>query len=316
MTEPPTELIPRKGWRSPWWKKPLTWSVLLTAGFLVYELTADPILGVVLVCSKFGWQDFLLAYRLWRIDPNRPRMLAMSSIYLASGLTKTGLAAGAIFCGASFICGIDAIFWGPQPGQAPWQGAQFGQGLLGRIASALVTSVVVFLLAAVATGSGFWHANRFAIKVWLGPPIVRRAPQGSAWPQEYPTTNAAWMLLRLGLIPLWLGILEWFVAVLAIFNGQLPLPCFIGLGVAPVPIAVVLSTVCYRAQRRGAIATTPAECWGTDLVGAIMCMKVSLAERSQWLASVPREHWRSKELEGVSLQTAGRASNAVRTPGP
>jgi hypothetical protein len=314
MREPPLEPITPKGSPSRWWKQPLVWSVLLSAGIIVYELTADPVLGVILVCSKFGWQDFLIAYRLWRVDPNRGRMRTMSSMHLASGFTRIGVAAAVIFYGASSICVVNGIFApvGPVP---PWQGAQFGQGLAGRVASALLTGVVVFLLAAVATGYSFWHAQRSAIKVWLGPPFVPRAPRNPAL-GPYPATNFAPLMLRINLVPFWLLMFEWTVLVLAVFvQVQLSPLAFVGIAIAPVPVAVTISAICYRAQRRGVLATTPAECWGTDVIGTIMCMKVPLAERTRWLASIPRKHWRSDELQSVNMLTAGRASNVSRTIG-
>jgi hypothetical protein len=45
------------------WHTPLTWSALAALGLLVYELTAQPALGVSVLCLKFGWNDWRTA--LW-----------------------------------------------------------------------------------------------------------------------------------------------------------------------------------------------------------------------------------------------------------
>ena len=68
------------------WRSSLTWSALITIGILIYELTTQPILGVIVVCSKFGWNDFLIAYLLPRVDPNRPRSRTVFWFYVAAGL--------------------------------------------------------------------------------------------------------------------------------------------------------------------------------------------------------------------------------------
>jgi hypothetical protein len=315
MTEPPPELDVPGCPRGPWWKQPLAWSLLLSAGLVVYELTAEPVLGVVLVCSKVGWTDLRLAYRLWRVDPNRPRAVTMSSLYVAYGLTKIGIMAAVIFYGAGFICGVNGVLQAPQPGGLA--AANFGQGILGSITSSLVTCVAVFALAAVATGWGFWHANRFSIRVWLGPYFIHRVPFGPAKGRLQPSTNCARMLIRLGLAPIWLIAYEWFISVVAILNRQLSLSAVVALMLVPAPIALAVSAVCYRAELRKLTATKPVECWGTDLVGAIMCMKVGTAEKSRWLAFIPREYWRTEELACMNLRpmNAGRQGEAP-TPLP
>jgi hypothetical protein len=291
MTEALPEASARQGTRGRWWEQPLAWSVLLSVAFIAYELTAEPVLGVVLVCSKFGWQDCLIAYRLWRVDPNRSRRRTMSWMYVAYGLTKIAIAAGIILLGAVSICARNVVL-----------GQQLGQGLVGRVASACVTCVLVLLLGVVATGLGFWCANRFSVKVWLGTYYVRQI-SASPWQLRlHHYTNGARGLLELYMQPTWLVAPGYIIAMLPLVNPQMPISTIVGLMLVLALIAAPVIVICYRAERRKLIATNPVECWGTDLVGAIMCMSVGTAEKSRWLAAIPPDSWRTDELASTYLR--------------
>src|ERR1700756_1259265 len=82
-------------------KKGLLWSVMLLLGFLLYEWTAQPALGIVVVCSKIGWKDFRTGFWLLQTDPRRSRGWANGCLYLASGTWNTlllGLALIPLLC--------------------------------------------------------------------------------------------------------------------------------------------------------------------------------------------------------------------------
>src|SRR5262245_64316596 len=75
------------------WQGPFTWTGLLAVGWVLYELTAQPALGVSAICIKFGWEDFRTALWLQRRDPHRLRGRACLWLYIANGLLKmTGVA--------------------------------------------------------------------------------------------------------------------------------------------------------------------------------------------------------------------------------
>ena len=70
-----------------------SWLALVLIGCVIYELTQSPALGSVLVCLKFGWDDFLTARWLWRRDADRWRRASLFWLYLAWGLWKTAIVA-------------------------------------------------------------------------------------------------------------------------------------------------------------------------------------------------------------------------------
>ena len=75
------------------WRQAITWTGLLTAGYVLYEVTKQPAVGTAAVCLKFGWQDFRTARWLWRADPRRARGRACWWLYVGWGLMKVGLVA-------------------------------------------------------------------------------------------------------------------------------------------------------------------------------------------------------------------------------
>src|SRR5947209_18895965 len=68
------------------WHGPFTWTGLLAVGWVLYELTAQPAVGAVAVCLKFGWEDFRTALWLRRRDPDRRRGRACFWLYAGNGL--------------------------------------------------------------------------------------------------------------------------------------------------------------------------------------------------------------------------------------
>src|SRR5258708_4158177 len=90
----PAESTPRR------WPSWLSWSLLLTVAVIVYELTAQTMLSVVVACSKFGWNDFLTARWLRRVDPDAARGRTLAWLHIAFGLWKI---TGAAFLGAIII---------------------------------------------------------------------------------------------------------------------------------------------------------------------------------------------------------------------
>jgi hypothetical protein len=75
-----------------------------------------------------------------------------------------------------------------------------------------------------------------------------------------------------------------------------------------IPVFAVLAASCvatvvgfrqYDTIASRFLAATPQECWGSDLVGTIMALNVSEADKAELLGQIPRAYWASKELGGL-----------------
>ena len=77
-------------------------------GFVVFELTADPILGLVVACLKFGASDAVTAAWVVRHDPIKTRGRACLWFLIARALAKIALAA--LAAGFGCIFGVAILF--------------------------------------------------------------------------------------------------------------------------------------------------------------------------------------------------------------
>src|SRR5690348_799120 len=73
------------------WRFPLSWTVLILLGWLLYECTAQPALAAAVACAKFGWADVRAAFWLRRVDPDRRRGATCFWCYLTFGLWKVAV---------------------------------------------------------------------------------------------------------------------------------------------------------------------------------------------------------------------------------
>ena len=71
------------------WRR-LEWVLLPGIALLIFELTADPALAVVVAGLKFGWDDLLTAGWLRRSDPVRTRGRAYSWFLASWGFLRIG----------------------------------------------------------------------------------------------------------------------------------------------------------------------------------------------------------------------------------
>jgi hypothetical protein len=160
------------------WRRAITWTGLLTAGYVLYEVTNQPAVGTAAVCLKFGWQDFRTARWLWQTDPCRPRGRACWWLYVGWGLMKVGLVAlgtnAAVVIGMAFIVGRPGVQFG-----GPWL-----DRLLWSLAGGALTALAALLLSAVATIRAVRLAVRHQGTLWLNS-SVDSARRRRAWP---PTT--------------------------------------------------------------------------------------------------------------------------------
>lgn len=158
------------------WTEQVSWGAMLSAGWLIYELTARPSFAIVIVCAKFGWNDFLTAHWLLRTDPHRGRGRTCFWFYVASGLWKITVA-------AFVITGGILILWALLNGNPP-------RGLL----DAGLTAAVGILLLAVVPLIGVLNARAYNVKVWVDSSIhyFRR---NNHWPPQASGFNSAMGLL-------------------------------------------------------------------------------------------------------------------------
>src|SRR5437867_4304931 len=139
------------------WSGSITWCALIIIGLVIYEFTTQPILGVIVVCSKFGWNDFLLAYLVKRVDTSRGRAQAVPWFCLAFGLLKVVNASLFLAMGLTFMLG------------APFGPAGF-QAILLRWISAWAVAGIGYLLITTVILGGAYYARQSQIKVWLTSP--------------------------------------------------------------------------------------------------------------------------------------------------
>ena len=228
------------------WEVPVTWTGLILVGWLLYELTAQPALGVVGVCLKFGWEDFRTAWWLWRRDPQRQRGRACFWLYVANGLWKAAVVAFVMGFAVGTVA--DQI---PGPRRAPQ---------LPEVVGAIVlTTVSGFALAGLAALRAIWLARRWGLRLWLHS-AVHRACWRDAWPPDRVqsgSSNRLGCLLFTGVL---LALILLIVAVtLACLGGRGELLIGLACGALGVSSLVLFFRAC---SLSGPWAESAADCWG------------------------------------------------------
>ncbi|OAI45879.1 hypothetical protein AYO44_02470 [Planctomycetaceae bacterium SCGC AG-212-F19] len=162
------------------WPSLLTFPVLLLIGWVLYELTAQPALGVAAVCVKFGWDDFRTAWWLRGSDPSRPRGRAFFSLFIASGLWKMAITASLMIFGyiALHLAGLAG-----------------GKQLAPHIVGTVLTAFFGIALAAGCVALAIFQAWRCDVRLWLHP-AMHAARRKNRWPPQLPahTANGAGLL--------------------------------------------------------------------------------------------------------------------------
>jgi hypothetical protein len=251
------------------WKAWVTWSTLLVIGLLIYELTTQPVLGVIVVCSKFAWNDFLLAFLLRRVDPNRPRGRTVSWFCLAFGLLKVVYAS--VFLAVALF-----LMLGAPIGPAGFQ------GILLRWISAWGVALFGYLLITAVVFTGAVYCKQSQLKVWLTSPFPIWHARTRVKGQRPKLENLVDLLLMAGLFPVFLGCFS-----LLPLLGELIEPQPQGNIVFVIVFLVVLwgGILAYFLVRvflvlkKRFAASNPFECWDLDVIGKVMIAEIPTARR-------------------------------------
>jgi hypothetical protein len=234
----------------------LTWLGLLTVGWVLYELTTRPEVGVVVVCAKFGWEDFRAALWLRRHDPWPYRGRTCFWLYLSFGLLKTATVAAAV-CMGKFVTQV--IVGGQQQGP---------QALWGAIAGTVWVHLESLGFAALTLAYALFLAWRGRIPLWLGR-VAHRARRLDTWPPggaAHSRPNGLQAVLMA--VSLFLG---YAVSIAAIVFFRDPFRALlVGLGAwALIPLLLIwvigpaAALLLSRRVARPLMASHPLECWGS-----------------------------------------------------
>jgi len=266
--------------------------VMLIMGYVVYELTALPGLAALMMCLKFGWDDFLTARWLWKTDPDRGRGRACYWLYLSAGLWKIATMALVM----TFLVAILFAIQHPpaRPGQPAPPPLPRDQSPEHLVVGAMLTMLVGFTLCSLTTFRAIWHGVRYKVRFWLNPG-VHTAREQQVWPPVYGVRNRAVLVLFTGII---LGYLVGVPILLAIIlaaidqflvkvppSANLIVFVVMVLVVLPLTVLVMKDWLVNRLNARH-----PSECWGTEPLPALVTNPMTMKAH-------PDEHWMNERPE-------------------
>ena len=231
------------------------WLVMIGLALVVFELTADSSLAVVLGCMKFGTPDLRVARWLRRADPDHVRGCTCSWFYVVLAILRIGFMAFLIM----FV-----LF------SVHRAGAPRGQ-IERQITSALLVLLACFTGAALTSWMAVGSALLGGVRVWMDG-TAKSAVRSGVWP---PLIREHWGRAVLG---------PGLVALYAVFTGclvllSLALAAIAAVargGAAGVFVGLVLATLCAsmgfmlapRVLER-VEASTPWDCYPEMLPGQV-----------------------------------------------
>ena len=229
----------------PRWLSRLAWPLLSLLSLLVFELTAEPALTSLVLCSKFGLENLLTGIWLWRTDPKAGRGAACFWFSLMVGVIKILLSSSLLA-----VVFVVSILWvnagGAQPRAAPRVGTALV--MLFGIAAATEALLMIFGL------SGCVVARRHKVKIWISP-VLHRARRAGQWPPgPAPNTERINWADR-ALVP------SIAIGIIAIATCALLLIFEVGLHPLPTVIVALVIAALVVWLSRGVTAKTFEECW-------------------------------------------------------
>src|SRR5262245_27192489 len=144
------------------WTIIFSWPGMLMMAWLIYELTTDASLGVVVLCSKLGWPYLRVGLWLRARDTLRSRGKTLFWLYFAAGLWKIALTAS-IF--SYLLCANEDV----------------AAALQVQVAEASVTAVSAFGAALLASYVAIAMAIYHRQKLWIESSVFDAWHQ-DAWP--------------------------------------------------------------------------------------------------------------------------------------
>jgi hypothetical protein len=242
----------RPGWFA---RLHLSWPMLLLAGWLLYEFTAQPGLAALIACAKFGWPDVRTALWLRRVDPDRRRGQTCYWCYLSFGMWKITMMSTVTMILLVIVNVIRVCALG-RPG-----GDIIFSMFLGSISAAVIGVGFLCLTTYVA----LWMARRNGIRIWMGD-APRRAQQERFWPPWHGRINATLFVVTTALGATLCTLIGLFIVLILTFAAAQPWSPYALFFAVLVPPALILAI---RDASKSVVARSPQECWGADAIEAV-----------------------------------------------
>lgn len=247
----------RSGWMIHW-----DWVLVLSIAWLLFELFAQPMLSIATASLKFGLDDFLNGWWLWRRDSDARRGRTCGIFYTAAGFWQiTVMTLVLSIVGMMCVVIIQAAH-GPQPMEGARE-AELGAGI-----SILIVSMC-FVASSIATWLAMLLAWRYRQRIWLDG-TVRYSRRQSIWPPRPVGTNRISRVVTSSLIFLVVSsTVASLLIVMAAAGRQPNLPGWAaGTPVICLCVSVIASLVVGNWAIRSVSAQSAEDCW-TDEVEVV-----------------------------------------------
>lgn len=233
------------------------WVFMISLGWLLFELFAQPAIGVLVASLRFGWPDIQNALWLLKRDPDQARSRVCAAFSLAYGFARTSV----LTAGLLLLAMLVAIFMeGLLPGGV-------GQNPFDR--AALLTAGwvigICFMMTALVSLAGLWLAWNSDRRVWMGRGLTdfRR---NDRWPPHPAAPNEAGCMMMLAII---IAVIPLFVITVRVLGDILPRrPGVILYSIGAVFLALLLVSL-NRFVKTRLTAAGPLDCWAPELAIAI-----------------------------------------------
>ncbi|MCA9258082.1 MAG: hypothetical protein KDA61_02725 [Planctomycetales bacterium] len=222
---------------------------LLVLAWLLFEVTANATLSVLVTCLKFGWEDFRTANWLRRTDPQPVRGAACSWFYFASGVWKTAIVPILAVMLMSFFWASFFPMARPNP--------QVAEQLLSAVTVGFMAAIVLVLVVSVAVVRSISTQTR----VWVHHDL-HHSRRRNVWPPEFPHgplahQNRGRSILATAILFCTITFPVLMFRVVVRLNAPQEMVAVLGL-VFGTPIA---ATFAYAVLRDRLFAQRPQECW-------------------------------------------------------
>ena len=232
------------------WPERMVLPALLCFAWLLFELTANATLSVLVACVRFGWQDLLTACWLRRVDPHPARAKTGFWFYIASGIWKTAL----VPVLAVMIVGVAWALFAPRAIRMDAGAAEQVWSALGVGAGASAALVFVVTI-------GVLHALLGNVRIWVHHDLHRSRRQ-RVWPPEWPRPvwqhdNRGRAILATALIAITICVppLLYSYAVHLDHGGEIAAMLALVFGTP------IFATLTYASLRSRIFAHRPWQCW-------------------------------------------------------